>query len=518
MAQYLIGLDFGTASARGVLVDVDRGVEVASHTEEYRHGTLTAALPNGMPLGRSWALQVATDYVEAAESILSQLGRGRHVVGLGLGFTASSPLPATAEGVPLSVLHPGDPHAYVKLWKHGAAQAQADRISRQAASHLDRFGGKVSAEWLLAKAAQIAEEAPESWARTEKFIEAGDWVVWQLVGAECRSLGLAAYKAQYDSNRGYPGGLVDGLEGRLSAPVPVGTRAGGLAPAWCEKTGIIGPCAVAVAVIDSHVVLPAIGAVSDGCFVGALGTSAVSMMLSREEYPLPQGIEGTAFDGSISGLWCYEAGQASFGDTLSWFVNMVPRGASAGESFSAYNAEAALLRAGEARLLALDWWNGNRVPHGNSALSGMILGLTMQTDPVAIYRALMESLCFGMRQIFDLYGAGGFPVSRVVMTSGLAQRNALLVQTMAIVLGHNIEVPDIDNATAVGAAIHGAVAGGIVADYSEGAARFGARTCKVYVPDSEAHDVYSGLFSQYKSLSADANLRQVMSVVGAWSG
>ncbi|MEP1538016.1 MAG: ribulokinase [Paracoccaceae bacterium] len=515
MTDFLIGLDFGTASARGVLVSVETGKEVASHVVDYPHGTLTKTLPDGTPLGRSWALQVAGDYLVTAETILSKLGNGRKVAGIGLGFTASSPMPTDATGTPLSDHYPDDPHAYVKLWKHGAAQKQADRINQQGGAYLDRFGGKVSAEWLLAKAAQIAEESPESWSRTARFIEAGDWIVWQLVGSEHRSLGFAAYKAQYDSADGYPENVVDGLADRLSDPHPVGTAAGVLNQSWRDKTGIIGPCAVAVAVIDSHVVLPAIGAVTDGCFVAALGTSAVSMILSKEEYPLPKGIEGAAFDGSIRGLWCYEAGQASFGDTLNWFVQMTPRGKDDAESFAAYNAEAKALKPGESRLLAIDWWNGNRVPHADSGLSGMILGLTLQTDAVAIYRSLVEGLCYGMRQIFDLYIDGGFTVSRVVMSSGLAQRNPFLVQVMADVIGRPIEVPDIDNTTAIGAAIHGAVASQVVPGFKEGAAQFGARSAKTIEPDPAAHALYSELFSAYLRLSKNEDVKRAIQVLNS---
>ena len=456
---------------------------------------------------------MGTDYLEATEIILSKIGRGRSVLALGLGFTASSPMPTTLDGIPLSNLHPEDPHAYVKLWKHGAAQPQADKINKIGGAFLDRFGGKLSAEWLLAKAAQIAEESPDSWNRTERFIEAGDWLVWQLTGVEARSLGFAAYKAQYDNDTGYPKDIVPGLESRVKEPLLIGSKAGGLSADWQTRTGISGACNIAVAVIDSHVVLPAIGAVDDGCFVGALGTSAVSMMLSREYRPLPKGIEGMAKDGTIRGLWCYEAGQASFGDTLSWFVQMFGHGDNFESNFAYFNEAAAKLAPGESRLLALDWWNGNRVPHANSALSGLILGLTNRTEPVGIYRALVESLCLGMRLVFDLYDKGGFKISRVVMTSGLAQRNPLMVQIMADVLGREIEVPDVSNPTARGAAIHGAVAAGLVMDFAAGSEKFGAKSSKTYYPDKSAFAIYSELFKQYEALSKDSAIAAAMKVL-----
>lgn len=513
MSDYIIGLDFGSASARGVLIDASSGQEIASHIHNYRHDILTSTLPDGTRLPQRWALQVAVDYIEAAEDILSTIGAGRRVCGLGIGFTASSPMPTTHDGTPLSSIFPADRHAYVKLWKHGAAQPQADRINQTGGDFLDRFGGKLSGEWLLAKAAQIAEEAPESWARTERFIEAGDWLVWQLTGREARSLGFAAYKAQYDEEAGYPEDIVPELVSRLNKPLPIGSEAGRLTEEWQVKTGIIGPCSVAVAVIDSHVVLPAIDAVEDGCFVGALGTSAVSMMLTREFRPLPKGIEGVAFDGTIRGLWCYEAGQASFGDTLSWFVQQFPHGDNIEASFEFYNNAATELLPGDSQIIALDWWGGNRVPHSNSSLSGMLLGLTNKATSVDIYKALIESLCFGMRQILNSYERGGFTISRVIMTSGLAQRNPLLLQTMANVLGRNVEVPNISNPTALGAAIHGAVAAGLVDDFSEGATRFGAKNSKTYHSEKRAFSVYSTLFRQYDNLSNNSGIAAAMEVI-----
>ncbi len=509
MTDYVIGLDYGTASARGVLIDIASGREVAAHVHAYRHGTLTQSLPDGTALPRGWALQVADDYLEAAEAILARIGAGRRVLGLGLGFTASSPLPCRADGTPLDRAFPADPHAYVKLWKH-AAQPQAERLSALGGAWLDNFGGKVSGEWLLAKAAQIAEEAPATWQRTERFIEAGDWLVWQLTGTEARSLGFAAYKAQYRAGAGYPDVGIAGLDTRLSEPVPVGSPAGRLTGDWLDRTGILGPCTVAVAVIDSHVVLPAVGAVAGGTFVGALGTSAVSMMLDDTPPRLPPGIEGVAFNGSIRDLWCYEAGQASFGDMLAWFVETFPKGHTATESFARYEAEAAAIPPGARRLVALDWWNGNRVPHGNSDLSGLLVGLTMQTTAAGIYRALIESLCFGMRLVRDLYVDAGFRIDQVIMTSGLARRNALLVQIMADVLGCDLRVPEIENATAVGAAIHGAVAAGVVTGYAEGAAAFGARSHRTVRPDPGARDSYETLYRRYRALAGDPTLRETM--------
>ncbi len=500
MSTYIIGLDYGSESARGVLIDTATGAQVASHVHPYRHGIMTRALPDGTPMPLDFVLQNADDYTDAAAEILSRLGRGRTVDSIGIGFTARSPLPARAGGTPLSRFHPTMPQAYVKLWKHNA-QAYADAINARPEPYLDNFGGRVSGEWLLAKAAQLAAEDPALWGETDRFIESGDWLVWQLTGQEARGLGFAAYKAQFSAESGYPRGLVDGLDSRLTPPLPVGAAAGTLTPEWRMRTGITGQATVAVAVIDSHAVLPAIDAVTPGCFVGALGTSAAYLYLDDRHRPLPTGIEGMAFNGSMRDLWLYEAGQASFGDTLAWFVRTFPRGADMAESFSAYNAEAATLAPASGRLVALDWWGGNRVPFADGNLSGLIAGLTRETTAAEIYLALMEALCFGTRTVFDCFLDSGMTPERVLIMSGLARANPLLVQIMADVLDRPVAVPDIENATAVGAAIHGAVAGGVVATYAEGASRFGAQHFTRILPRPEQAKAYDAAYRIYSDLS-----------------
>lgn len=513
VGRYLIGLDFGTLSARGVLIDAESGVAIDHHASSYRHGVMSRSLSDGTLLPPGFALQDACDYLAAAEEVLLRLGHDRHILAIGVDFTASSPLPTITDGTPLSVLMPSEPHAYVKLWKHGAAQRYADAINAVGGAFLDNFGGRLSGEWLLAKAAQVATEAPAVWAAAERFIEAGDWMVMRLTGREARNLGFAAYKAQYSPTKGYPD-IVPGLEIRLARPLPAGSLAGELDAEWRRRTGIRGPAKVAVAVIDSHAVLPAVGAVEDGTMVGALGTSAAYLFLTERQLALPSGLEGVARDGSLPGFWLYEAGQAAFGDVLAWFVRTFPRGPDLTASFAAYNTEAAVLAPGDSHLVGLDWWNGNRVPYADSRLSGLLMGFGMDTTAAGIYRALMEAICYGTRQVLELASDGGLGTRRVVMTSGLAETNPLLLAIMADVLGREIELPVIAHATATGAAIHGAVAAGVVADFVEGAARFGARSWRRFEPDGERSARYQPLYSTYCELADLAPLRAAMRRVG----
>ncbi|MES5047790.1 FGGY-family carbohydrate kinase [Rhizobium nepotum] len=505
---YLIGIDFGSESARGILVNSRTGAQEGHHVHPYSNGILTTSLM-GHALPANFVLQVPSDYTEAAQQILFALGAGKTIDGIGIDFTASSPMPARADGTALAELHPDDPHAYVKLWKH-SAQSHADAINAGGGEYLENFGGKLSGEWLIAKAAQLSSEAPAIWDETERFIEAGDWLVWQLTGNEMRSLDFAAYKAQFSAVSGYPEDVVAGLTRRLSQPAQVGSPAGTMTAEWRLRTGIQGDAIVSVAVIDSHVVLPAVGAVEPGVFVGALGTSAGFLILDDKGRGFPTGLEGAAFGAVLPNLWCYEAGQAAFGDMLAWYVKTFPRDPDLSRNFASYNEAAQALGPGEGGVMALDWFAGNRIPLADSALSGLLVGLSLKSTAAGIYRALIEALCFGTKTVLELALAAGVPIRRVIMTSGLTRSNPFLVQTMADVLGRTIEVPDIENPTALGAAIHGAVAAGIVSSFAKGAEQLGARSLRKFEPNEDRLADYQVLYAEYRRLAADEELRRAM--------
>ena len=510
--SFLIGMDFGTASARGTLVDVASARQVMAVERPYRHGVLSSHLPTGEPLPPNFALQAPSDYLDAAERILDQLGRDRNIEAIGIGCTASSPLPTLADGTPLASLYPREKHAYVKLWKHTAAQSFADAIRARHGSYLDRFGGKLSGEWLLPKAAEVQAQAPELWKEAARYIEAGDWIVWQLTGNEVRSRDFACYKALFSDHAGFPIDLMPELESRLASPHPVGTRAGRLTDAWLRRTGIGGNAYVAAAAIDAHAALPAVGGSASGTFLGVLGTSAGFLVVDRQIRPSPKGLEAAAYDAALPDLWCCEAGQAAFGDTLSWFLNTFPKHATLDENFAAYGDLASRLRPGETGLLALDWFGGNRTPFGDASLTGVLIGLTIGTQAEGIYRALIESLCYGARLIIDLAVDQEISISRLVFTGNMT-RNQFLMQTLSDVIGREIEAPNIVMPTALGAAIHGAVCASLVSDFADGADRFGSAEGALFRPDAKRHSAYERLYAEYSKLVDDPTLRAVLKSV-----
>jgi len=532
--KYAIGVDFGTESGRAVLVEVGTGRELATSVYKYSHGVIDEALPvEGKPvrLGPDWALQDPADYIRtfqrAIPTVLRESGVDpADVIGLGIDFTACTMLPVLADGTPLCQLPElrRNPHAWVKLWKHHAAQPEADKINAAARVRnepwLARYGGKVSSEWFFSKTLQILDEAPEVYAAADRLIEASDWVVWQLTGVETRNSCTAGYKALWSKRQGFPAAdyfaaldprLGPVVDAKLSREiVPIGNQAGTLTAQAARWTGLKPGTPVAVANVDAHVCVPAATVTGPGRMVAILGTSTCHMVLGAQEKLVP-GICGYVEDGIIPGLFGFEAGQSGVGDIFAWFVdNAVPPAYHAAarkrklDLHQLLEAEAARLAPGESGLLALDWWNGNRSVLVDADLSGLLVGATLATRAPEIYRALIEATAFGTRVIVEAFAANGVAVDEIVTCGGLPEKNKLLMQIYADVTGRELKVTAAPQTAALGSAMFGAVAAGAAAggyDSIFDAAQKMARLKKqTYKPNPAAQKVYDQLYSEYVTL------------------
>lgn len=529
---YTIGVDFGTESGRALLVDIKTGQEVATHVTPYTHGVMDEVLiHSGLKLEQDWALQHPGDYMEVLQQSIPHVLSGANVspdqiIGIGIDFTACTMMPLDARGTPLCMLEEwrDNPHSWVKLWKHHAAQDEANLINEAAKQRrekfLTRYGGKLSSEWMLAKSLQILNEAPELYEQAVLFMEAADWVVMQLTGQLARSSCTAGYKANWHKREGYPskeflqsldprfGTLV---EAKLRGPIkPLGSKAGGLTESMAALTGLLPGTAVAVAIIDAHAMVPAVSVVAPGKLVLAMGTSTCHLILSDKEVT-GEGICGVVEDGIIPGYYGYEAGQSAVGDIFAWYVDeAVPeyvRRSAAEERMGIHEwleRGASQYEPGQTGLLALDWWNGSRSILMDADLSGVILGLTLQTKPEEIYRALLEATAFGTRAIIEAFTESGVAVKELYACGGLPQRNRLLMQIYADVTGKEIKVADTVQTAAFGAAMFGAVAAGkerggfgSIVEAAEAIARVREETFK---PIEANVRVYDQLYKEYKGL------------------
>ncbi len=493
MHNYTIGVDFGTLSGRAVLVDTTTGEEVAVAVHEYSHGVMDEKLPDGTPLGVDWALQHPQDYLDVFRITIPMvmkmsMVKPDQVVGVGIDFTACTVLPVKADGTPLCFLEEfrKRPNAWVKLWKHHAAQDEANRLNAIAEERnekfLKRYGGKISSEWMIPKIWQTVNEDPEVYDAADRFIEAADWVVWQLTGRETRNTCTAGYKAIWHKHEGYPSNdffkalhpkmekLVE--KKLLQTLLPVGTKAGTITAAAAALTGLKEGTAVAVANVDAHVSIPAVGITSPGKMLAIIGTSTCHMLLGNIEREVP-GMCGVVEDGIIEGFFGYEAGQSCVGDHFQWFVeNCTP---------AEYKAEA--------------------------DAAGIDLH-TLLTEKAAkleeIYRALIEATAFGTRMIIETFEENGVPVKEFYAAGGIAEKNPFVMQIYADVINREIKISGSPQAPALGSAMFGAVAAGKAAGGFDTIMEAADVMAKVkehtFRPIKENVAVYDKLFAEYRLL------------------
>ncbi|MDP8243290.1 MAG: ribulokinase [Candidatus Hinthialibacter antarcticus] len=530
--RYALGIDFGTESGRALLVNVDTGEEVATHVYPYANGVIDEALPKGGPaLGPDWALQDPNDWIETLKRTVPQVMKDagaapEQIVGIGVDFTSCTVLPVDGDGQPLcnNPSHHNRPHAWPKLWKHHAAQPEADKITaaiqQSGDAILERYGGKMSSEWIFPKIWQVLDEDEEIYDAAARFIEGGDWVVEQLCGAEARSSCMAGYKGMWDSDEGFPKQeLLASLHPKLGEIVgtklstdikPLGQKAGGLTEQAAQWMGLRPGIAVGVAVIDAHAAVPGASVTLPGRMVMVMGTSTCHMLLSDEKKMIP-GLCGCVKDGILPGYYGYEAGQAAVGDIFAWYVeHCAPKSIhddAQEQSVSVHELleqRAASLAPGQNGLIALDWWNGNRSVLVDAELSGTIVGLTLGTKPEEIYRALIEATAFGTRRIIESFNDAGVPINEIYACGGLPQRNTMLMQIYADITGLPFYVAGSAQSSGLGAAILGAVAagkaGGGYDDPTDAAKNMARLLDVVYKPSADAHKTYTAMYNEYLKL------------------
>ncbi len=381
---------------------------------------------------------------------------------------------------------------------------------------MDLYRGGYSSEWFFSKALETLEKAPDVWEAAERYLEAGDWLVRRLTGRETRSECAAGYKGMWVKGRGWPSpdyfaalnpDFRDVIADKVEAPlVPLGSAAAGLSAEGARLTGLREGTPVASFVIDAHAAAPACSLSGPGRLALIMGTSNCHMLLSDERRPV-EGMAGLVEDGILPGWWGYEGGQAAVGDIFGWFFRSGLNAEHHAEAQSRgvdpialLTAKAAALEPGSSGLVALDWWNGCRSTLMNAELSGVIAGYSLATRPEEIYRALVEATAFGTRAIIETFEGQGVPVDDIVACGGLAENSPLAVQVFADVTKRRILLPASFQASGLGAAIHGAVAGGRYAGFPEAVAAMAGFQDKAFEPDPKAAAVYDELYEVYREL------------------
>ncbi|MFA8344238.1 MAG: ribulokinase [Rhodothermaceae bacterium] len=526
--MYSIGLDFGTNSVRSLLLDLNYGKEIASAVFEYKSGEKGIITSKTNPYQ---ARQNPADYLESmSESIINLIASAKklginseEISGIGVAATASTPLPTDETLTPLGLIEKfqNNPNAFAWLWKDHTSTKEADEITNLAKKekpyYIDNCGGSYSSEWFFSKIFHCLKADPEVFEAAFTWMELCDFIPAALCGIKDnknlkRSVCGAGHKAMYQNPHGLPekdfleklAPEMAVLRERLYTEVSLlDDVAGFLSDEWAKRLGLPVGIPVAVGGIDAHV--GAIGSgIEDNLLIKNLGTSSCDILItSNKTITAIEGIAGVVPESVLPRFTGIEAGQAAVGDLFNWYVSKVlKRDVSSHQELT---EQASKLKAGESGLLALDWNNGNRNILADQKLTGLILGQTTQTTDYEIYRALIEASAFGALSIINrLEESDNIKIDRVRNCGGIANKNPMVMQIYANILGRPMEVVDNSQTVALGAAIMG----GFTALKNSGKnitiAELQKRSCrvneKVYYPDLESAKIYAKLYNIYKLL------------------
>jgi L-ribulokinase len=517
---------------RVLIVDVGDGRELASTVGPYACGDAGVVLDPQRP---DLARQDPADYLRTIEEAVKQALEyaaidgefsPRHVIGIGVDTTGSTPMPIDRRARSLSMLSEfeGNPDAMAWLWKDHTGHAEAAELTRVAArmrpAYLKKIGGRYSSEWLWAKLQRCVRAAPEVASAAYTWVEIADWIPAMLTGVTDadkirRGVCAAGHKAFFSPDwGGYPDeqflGTLHPELARFGKTLPkqvytVADSAGGLSGEWAAKLGLPAGIPVAVGAFDAH--LGAVGAgIADGTLVKVIGTSTCDIMvapLSRNVADVP-GLCGIVPGSVLPGYYGLEAGQSAVGDLFNWWVSKIqPHGSEEG-SHEALTRAAEALKPGESGLLTLDWHNGNRTVLVDQRLTGMIIGLTLHSSPAEIYRTLIESTAMGARVIMERLEEYGVGVKRVINCGGISARNPMAMQIYADVMNRPIAISRSLQTCALGSAIAGAVvAGKAQGGYDNFETAISAMTGvhdHIFQPSPASVAVYEKLFALYRRL------------------
>ncbi|TAM68533.1 MAG: hypothetical protein EPN48_11030 [Microbacteriaceae bacterium] len=487
-APYVIGLDGGTEGLRVGIFDTS-GRPVVYTRAEYR-----TTFPHP-----GWAEQDPEDWWQAVVSGIRQaLARSGitsdQIAAIAMGATSCSLVCLDDAGRPL---------APAIIWMDVRAAEEAAEVAATGCDSLHLSGGQqASPEWLPSKALWIARHLPDVYERTAWLAEYVDYIAWRLSGEKTASLNTAGIRCYYDSAAGgWPKKLLgaiglDDLTGKFPDTVlPMGTRIGGLSKAAQEELGLPATVGVVTGGADAFVGQIGMGTIAPGAMALVTGSSHL-VLLQSDRRVHAAGLFGAYPDVTIQGQYTIEGGQASTGSMLEWYRRLIGDGKPAGEFFESMSSKAAELPPGSDGLLVLDHWQGNRTPYTDGNSRGVIAGLTLSHQKQHIFRALIESVCFGTENTIRKIREQGHKIDQVVACGG-AVNSSLWLQLHADVSGIPITVNQVPEAVALGAGILGLSGAGVFSSLSQAVSSM-VRASYTVEPSTRAHDAYRPFFDAYR--------------------
>jgi ribulokinase len=484
---YLLAIDGGTESLRCAFFDLG-GRLVASASDAY-----ATTFPRS-----GWAEQNPEDWLEslikATRACMAKANiTPRDVVGIGLDATTCTLVALSDSG---QVLQPA------LLWMDVRSARQAHRIFSTNDPALRYNMAGCNAEWMPAKALWLAENVPDTFAATRHFMEYADWLVYRLTGRITLGLNTVTQRWYYNSRTGgWPlslfsamglPDLADKFPREILAP---GRIAGELSRDAAEALGLPPGIAVIEGGGDAFISMLGLGVTRPGGLGLITGSSNVLCSLSADELHAP-GLYGAFPDAVVPGLFLVEAGQTSTGSILAWFVRNFAPDLAPSHAFAELDRAAANLQPGAGGLIVLDHFQGSRTPHSDSEARGAVWGLSLHTNRVDLYRAIMESVAFGTNQVLQTLGEHGQTAQRVRVCGGAA-RSPVFMQIYCDVCSMPFALTEVANAPLLGDAILAATGLGYYPDLHT-AAESMVRETTVFFPNAGAHQEYQTYYRLYQ--------------------
>ena len=531
MGKKVIGIDYGSDSARAVLVDVEDGRILSTVAALYPRWTEGKYCD---PAASSFR-QHPLDYVEVLHKVLNGVLEGcdckDEIVGIGVDTTASTPALTDAEGTPLALKEKfaENPDAMFVLWKDHTGTAEAKEIVKVfgggSVNYCETCGGDYSAENIWSKVLHIIKTNPEVAQEAHSVIELCDYIPSVLIGKRStNAYSTLGYKALWAKKWGglpaeelyaeLGGDKFVEIRNSMDSNPRYGTEVvGTLCKEWADELGLSQDVVVSAGVIDSLA-----GAVGAGCSPGKMalnmGTSACLIAVDPDfKDGMIEGVFGQFPDGVIPGMMCFEMGLSSFGDNFAWLKRFLAgtmktllKGLVSDEVLEKAESQilpslaeaAAALPFREDAPFATDWFNGRRSPAPNPSIRATVGGLGLATNAAEVYYAIVEATAFGVKAMVDTLLDGGVALDSLTAIGGIAVKSPFIVQKLADVLGIDIFVPNLTQACGLGAAINASVAAGCWPDLIEAQKAMCVTEGTKYTASSAID--YSSRYSRYNKL------------------
>ena len=486
MNKLFLSLDLGTQGIRTGVID-EKGNLVTSCEHSY----------NTVFYNQGWAEQDSNKWyrycLETIENVLAKLSwsERKNIAGMCACATSSTVV---------CINENGDGIAPAILWMDTRSSAEVQAINNSGSSALSCCGGDVSTEWLLPKVAWLKKNKPEIYRKSFRIVDQLDWLNYKLTRKLRTSFCNATCKYNYiadindwDRTILRSVDLEDYKEKIITDTARVGELIGYLTPELCDKLRLPKGIPVYEGCIDAYAAIPGLGVHTEGKMAAILGTSFVELCLSKDPESF-SGIWGPYKDVMYEGYSVIEGGQISAGSISKWYRSILNISDSKG--FQKLTAEAKESGIGANGTTALDFFQGNRTPYKNPFMKGSLHLMTLSTSRGDIYRAILESVAYGFRNILDTITKGNTTINSITACGGVI-KDPLWLSIISDICGIPISITESSTyAGIMGCSVISSVSSGIYSDFQQATSQM-IREKLLVTPNLVNSKQYEELYENY---------------------